>query len=127
MSEAAIQQTINRYLHAYNNFDVDGMLALLHPDITFENYTENVLTLQLKGLEEFRKQAEAAKQYFSQREQSITRLTIAEHTAEAQISYTAILAKALPNGLQPGDKLQLKGRSVFTFENDSIIRLQDYS
>ena len=127
MSNSAIQQTIENYINAYNNFDVEGMLLQLHPEVEFENITDGEVTTSLKGSEAFRQQAEEATNYFTQREQKITKLTIADNTAEVQIDYSATLALNLPNGLKAGDKLELKGRSVFTFKEGKIIRLQDYS
>ncbi|MEJ8755522.1 nuclear transport factor 2 family protein [Pontibacter sp. H259] len=127
MLNSSPQQTIESYIKAYNNFDVKGMLAQLHPEVEFENYTNGEVTLSIKGIDAFKAQAADATKYFTQREQKITQLTITDNIAEAQIDYTAILAIDLPNGLKTGDKLELKGKSVFTFKDGKIIRLQDYS
>lgn len=127
MSALTIQQTIEAYITAYNNFDVEGMVAQLHPEIEFENITNGEITLTLKGLDAFKAQAQEATKYFTKREQKITQLTIVNNTAEAQLDYTAIVAIDLPNGLKAGGKLELKGMSVFTFEGGKILKLQDYS
>ncbi|NEM97781.1 nuclear transport factor 2 family protein [Pontibacter burrus] len=127
MSALAIQQTIETYINAYNNFDVEGMVAQLHPEIEFENVADGEITLSLKGLDAFKAQAQDATKYFTKREQKITQLTIVNNTAEAQLDYTAIVAIDLLNGLKAGDKLDLKGKSVFTFEDGKILKLQDYS
>ena len=127
MHKTAIQTSIENYINAYNSFDVAGMMALLHPEIAFENISNGEVTLSIKGIANFKQQAEEATRYFTTREQKITQLTITDHTAEALIAYTAILAHDLPNGMKAGDKLELEGRSVFTFRDGKIIRLQDYS
>ena len=127
MSAITIQQTIEAYITAYNNFDVEGMLAQLHPEIEFENITDGKVTLNIKGIETFKTQAQEATRYFTQREQKITQLTIVNNTAEAQIDYTAVLAVDLPNGMKAGEKLELEGKSVYTFKAGKIIKLQDYS
>ena len=127
MPKPDIQQTIENYIKAYNNFDIEGMLVQLHPEVEFENIANGEVTLSLKGIEAFKKQAEEAAKYFTQREQKITELAITNNTAEAQIDYSAILAINLPNGMQAGDELELKGKSVFTFKDGKIIKLQDYS
>ncbi|MBC5773164.1 nuclear transport factor 2 family protein [Pontibacter sp. KCTC 32443] len=127
MPNSTIQQTIENYINAYNNFNVEGMLAQIHLEVEFENIVNGQVTLSIKGIDAFKAQAEEATKYFTQRDQKITQLTITDHTAETQIDYTAILAIDLPNGLKAGDKLELKGRSVFTFKDGKIIRLQDYS
>ncbi|WP_162426142.1 nuclear transport factor 2 family protein [Pontibacter pudoricolor] len=127
MPNSAIQQTIETYIAAYNNFDVEAMIAQLHPDIEFENIANGEVTLSIKGTKAFKQQAEVATKYFKHREQKITQLTITDTKADAQIDYSAILAIDLPNGMKACDKLELKGKSVFTIEDGKIIRLQDYS
>ena len=63
---------IEQYLQAYNQFDIPGMLAHLHPDIEFKNISNGEITLSLQGIEAFREQASQAAQYFRVRKQSIT-------------------------------------------------------
>jgi hypothetical protein len=46
---------------------------------------------------------------------------------EIEIDYSAIAAMNFPNGLQKGEELVLKGKSVFTFKNNKIITLTDIS
>ena len=127
MKKGTITSVVTNYIEAYNCFDVEAMLAHLHPEIEFENISDGAVTLSLKGMEDFKKQAQEATRYFAQRKQTVTGLTIQNERAEAIIAYEAILAIDLPNGLKAGDKLELKGRSVFTFQNDQIIRIQDFS
>ncbi len=43
MDNSYKKDLIDRYISAYNAFDVEGMLALLSPDIRFENYNENYI------------------------------------------------------------------------------------
>ncbi|MER2998944.1 nuclear transport factor 2 family protein [Pontibacter populi] len=127
MPNSTIQQTIENYIKAYNNFDVDGMVEQIHPDVQFDNVSNNEKMLSIKGLEAFKAQALKATQLFTEREQKIRQLTITDNTAEAEIDYTAILAIDLPNGMKAGDKLELEVKSVFTIQDDKIIKLQDYS
>ncbi len=37
MTEQAKRALIDRYLDAYNDFDVDGMMATVHPAVEFED------------------------------------------------------------------------------------------
>ncbi|MBB3228702.1 hypothetical protein FHW69_003344 [Luteibacter sp. Sphag1AF] len=39
MSNSDNKELIDRYLVAYNSFDIDGMLALLSSGVRFENYS----------------------------------------------------------------------------------------
>ncbi len=127
MNPTSTQIIIENYIEAYNNFDVDGMLLHMHPEVVFENIANGEVTLEVKGIENFRAQAEEAKRYFTKREQKISSLSLNGEVAEVQIAYEAVLAIDLPNGLKAGDMLALEGKSVFTFADGKIIRLQDFS
>jgi hypothetical protein len=122
-----IEQSIKQYIHAYNDFDIEGMLVKLHPSIVFKNISHGKVALITVGLGEFKVQAQKAVTYFRHREQLISDLKIKDQWAEVTIDYTAILAIDLPNGMKQGETLRLKGRSVFRFENDLIISIEDYS
>ena len=37
MKEDDKRSLIKRYLDAYNAFDIDGMMSVIHPDIEFKN------------------------------------------------------------------------------------------
>lgn len=121
------QALIERYIQAYNQFDVAGMVENLHPEILFENIAEDKVTLSLQGLPAFRKQAEAALAFFSSRQQQITNWHFDEEKIRIDISYQAILAIDLPNGMKAGESLQLNGQSIFHFKKDKIIRIIDIS
>jgi ketosteroid isomerase-like protein len=127
MEDSAKQNFIERYIGAYNNFDVDGMLAGLHNDVVFKNITNGEINLQTDGIEAFRSQAEQAKAFFSERTQTITSIRFGESQTEVDIDYIAILAIDLPNGMKIGDKLELKGKSIFRFSDGKIIDIQDIS
>jgi hypothetical protein len=122
-----IEQSVKQYIHAYNEFDIDSMLVKLHPSIVFKNISHGEVDLITVGLEAFKVQAQKAATYFLHREQLISDLKIEDQLAEVAIDYKAILAIDLPNGMKQGETLQLKGRSVFRFENDLIISIEDYS
>jgi ketosteroid isomerase-like protein len=127
MTTSNMQQIIEDYIAAYNRFDVEGMTRHLHPDIEFRNIAGGEVTHAIMGIEGFKLQAQEAIHYFTQREQRITALVINGNHAEATIDYTGTLAVDLPNGLQAGEQLQLQGRSLFTFEEGQIIRIEDSS
>jgi hypothetical protein len=127
MENELLQQRIEAYIKAYNNFDVDGMLSTLHPEIEFKNITSGEVTLTIKGLEAFKAQAEQAISLFTQRKQTITCISFDNQQAEVQIDYQGILAVDLPNGLKAGNTLELKGKSVFLFEDNLICYIEDIS
>ncbi|MCF0051857.1 nuclear transport factor 2 family protein [Dyadobacter chenwenxiniae] len=118
---------ITNYVTAYNNFDVDGMVADFDENIVFENMVNDEVTMELNGIEEFRNQAEQAVDLFSSRQQTINKFIHNENWSEIEIEYYAVLAMDLPNGLKKGDELDMVGKSVFEFSENKIVRLTDIS
>lgn len=118
---------IEQYIHAYNQFDIEAMLANLHEDIVFENFSEGIQNLRTEGIDEFKKQAEEAAKYFSKRQQTIQRWDIQIGKIVVEIEYEAILAIDLPNGMKAGDRLLLEGQSEFQFADSKISKIVDRS
>lgn len=127
MNETEKINLIENYVRAYNEFDIEEMLSNLHDRIIFKNISNNETTLELNGIEAFRNQAQQAVGFFAEREQKITNFDCREDVCEIEIDYNATLASDLPNGLKAGDKIELKGKSIFRFAGDKIIEIQDIS
>ncbi|KAA9005020.1 nuclear transport factor 2 family protein [Paenibacillus spiritus] len=127
MSPEEIRRIIEKYVKAYNSFDVEGMIQLLHKDIVFRNFSNGELQTVTRGTEAFRELAEQSSQMFSSRRQTLTAYRASGDQAEVQIDYEGRLAIDLPNGLKAGDTLQLKGKSVFEIKEGRIALIQDYS
>jgi alpha-D-ribose 1-methylphosphonate 5-triphosphate synthase subunit PhnH len=121
------EQIINNYIEAYNQFNIDQMLADMDAHIVFENIQNGETNMVLSGIAEFRQQAEQAVTYFLTRKQTIKSFKHFDNGTEIEIDYSAVLAIDLPNGLQKGQELHLTGRSVFLFENNKIVKLTDIS
>ena len=121
------KEKIVNYVNSYNSFDIDGMIKDLDENVVFENVTNGKVDLRTEGIDEFKKQAESAKQYFQHRKQIIDSWEFNNSTVEIKINYNAILAIDFPNGLKKGDTLELNGISKFEFENDRIIKIKDKS
>jgi hypothetical protein len=118
---------IDRYLAAYNGFDVEAMLAVLSPDVRFENYSGDELTAQASGIEEFRRLAEQSTSIFAEREQRITALESGDGSITARIDFHGRLAMDLPGGPPAGTVLDLQGQSAFTFKDALIAGIVDRS
>ena len=114
-------EKIFRYLDAYNKMEVENMIADFDDGIVFLNVMNGEQTMELRGIEEFKKQAIEALSYFSEREQSIETMTHNIDSTEISINYRAIAAMDFPNGLKKGDEVNLKGKSVFEFSTDGKI------
>lgn len=121
------QRIIQNYIDAYNNFDVDGMATDLDETVVFENVSNGNVDLRTEGLQAFVQQAEAAKAYFTERQQRIESWSFEDTTISIEIAYSAVLATDLPNGLKKGESLELKGTSTFGFENGRIKSITDRS
>lgn len=122
-----VKELIRNYTEAYNSFDIEGMLSLLHKDIEFRNVSNGVANVETKGIQEFQQIAEQSKNMFLSRHQTIKDLTVSDDIVEAGIDYEAILAVDLPNGLKAGDALKLTGKSVFRVKENKISVIEDYS
>ena len=121
------EKIIQNYIEGYNQFDIDKMIADFDESIVFENIQNGETNLTLNGIQEFKTQAEQAKDYFSARKQTITSFIQDEITAIVEIDYYAVLAIDFPNGLNAGQELRMKGKSIFQFLDDKIIKLTDMS
>ncbi|OXA95546.1 nuclear transport factor 2 family protein [Flavobacterium hercynium] len=121
------EKIVHNYIEAYNQFDVEKMIADFDESIVFENSQNGEINLTLNGIKEFTAQAEKGKEYFSARKQTITSFIQDEITAIVEIDYYAVLAIDFPNGLKAGQELNMKGKSVFQFSDDKIVRLTDFS
>lgn len=114
------------YVEAYNNMDVPNMIADFSDDIIFQNVMNGEKTMELRGIEEFKRQAIDALSYFSERQQSIETITHTHSSTEITINYRAIAAMDFPNGLKKGDEINLQGKSIFEFSDEGkIVRLTD--
>ncbi|HEX8638198.1 MAG TPA: nuclear transport factor 2 family protein [Pyrinomonadaceae bacterium] len=127
MTETERKTLVENYIRAYNRFDIAGMIENLDDRIVFKNISNGETTLELEGLDAFRKQAEYGASLFSEREQIIEKITFTEEGCEMDIDYKAKLAADLPNGLRAGEKIRLKGKSKFRFAGSKIIEIQDIS
>lgn len=118
-------QLIERYIEAYNSFDIETMISTLHPDITFQNISNGEITAETHGIEAFRTLAEQSKGLFASRKQTITHIETNESQTRIDIAFEAVLAIDLPNGLKAGKTLKLQGSSEFTFCDGKIVSIID--
>lgn len=121
------EQLIDSYIKSYNAFDVPGMVRDFAADIVFQNIQNGSVTLTLEGLEAFVQQAELAKGFFAERKQTVLSYTHQADKTEVVIEYYAVLATNLPNGMRQGEEISLRGRSIFEFRDNKIVRLTDIS
>jgi len=95
MGQIDKQEMIRRYIEAYNTFDIDLMLTLLHPDVRFKNLSNGEINAQTIGKSEFESLAMKSATLFKARTQSVKSLQISGDKAVVEIDFTAVHAKAL--------------------------------
>lgn len=127
MTDPERRALIERYLLAYNTFDVDGMLATLADDVRFENWSGGGLTASSDGAAAFRALAEQGKAMFAEREQRITALVEHGDAVVASIAWRGRLAVDVPEGPPAGTRLELAGESEFGFRGGRIAVIVDRS
>lgn len=127
MTELEKRELIECYLDAYNSFNVEGMMATVHPEIEFKNVSGGEVNARTSGASEFRQMAEQSKGLFRSRQQTMTAFEATGDGASIEVMYEAILALDLPNGMTAGETLKLNGRSEFEFKDGKISRIVDYS
>jgi len=125
--EDAEQVLVERYIAAYNAFDVDAMLATLHPEVRFENHAGGQLTVASDGIDAFRALAEQGASMFAERAQRITALERADGKLLAKIAWRGRPAHDIPGGPAAGVLLELSGRSEFAFAGGRIVKIVDRS
>lgn len=127
MTDVEKRALVDRYLEAYNAFDLDAMGATLHPDVSFENVAGGAVTASADGVDAFRALAERAAALFASRRQTVTAFRSTEGGAVAEVDYEGTLAQSLPGGPAAGETIRLRGRAEFTFRDGRIVRVVDRS
>ncbi len=119
--------TVKEFIAAYNSMNLEEMFKYFHPEIEFKNISNGEINTNTKGIDEFKELAKKSLEIFRTREQRIISYIESGDTIKVEIMYQAILAIDLQNGLKPGDKLEMMGRSTYVFKDDLITMLIDES
>ena len=127
MNSTEMKTSVEKYLDAYNSFDIERMLALVHPNVEFKNVANGAVNAQATGIDAFRQLAEQSKALFSTRKQTMTSFQGSGDGAVITVAFRAVLAVDLPSGMRQGQELNISGRSEFTFRDGKIVRIVDES
>jgi ketosteroid isomerase-like protein len=127
MNDEEKKVLIQSYIDAYNRFDIDAMVALVHPKVVFKHIAGGQVNAEASGVAQFRALADQSKALFSSRRQEVTRTDFAGKKAFIDIFYEAELAVDLPNGMKAGERLKLNGQSQFEFKDGKIYKITDIS
>lgn len=125
--EKQIKIIIDQYIKAYNEFDIDGMLKNVHPDVEFKNIAGGEINVHIQGLDNLKKQAKDSTKLLKKREMHITEQKINGDSVENKIDFKAVLNVDIPDGPKAGELVKFKGESRFKFKGDKIISIEDIS
>ncbi|QJQ95128.1 MULTISPECIES: nuclear transport factor 2 family protein [Halomonadaceae] len=121
------QILIEKYLSAYNSFDIDRMLATLHDEIEFRNVSGGVINAHASGKEQFRRLAEHGKTLFLSRQLTVRGYDLEAEPATVNIHFRGSLAFDIPEGASKGETMEMEGRSEFSFQDGLIRKIVDIS
>lgn len=122
-----LPDVISRYIAAYNDRDVDAMLACLAETIRFENRSGGIVTATSDDKPAFAAMAHAGVTAFAERRQTVLHAITVGDTTLVEIDYAATVAVDLPNGWTAGQRLAFRGASLFRVRDGLIDRLIDES
>lgn len=118
---------IELYIDAYNRMAVDDMLLVVHPNVEFINISAGVVNARTSGIAEFKALAQQSISLFSERRQVIESFEFIGSRAVVSITFYAVVASDLPNGLKKDHILRLSGQSEFEFQDGKISKITDIS
>ena len=127
MDENGKRSLIESYITAYNAFDIDGMMAVIHPDIEFKNISGGEVNATASDAVEFRQLAEKSKELFRSRKQTIINSCSTPDQTIIEVAFEGVLKSDFQNGMRAGETLRLNGRSEFRFRDGKICRIIDVS
>ncbi|WP_043528205.1 nuclear transport factor 2 family protein [Litchfieldella xinjiangensis] len=114
---------IDHYLDAYNAFDIDRMLAVMHDRIEFSYVLNGQRSARALGKEQFRRLAEHSRTLFSSRHFEVLRYRLDDEPAAVDMDFEGVMAFDLPDGPQKGETLALESRMEFDFSDGCICRI----
>ena len=76
---------------AYNTFDLDRLMSLLHLEIEFENISRRKVNIKTVGQKEFRAIAEQSRELFKSRKQTITHCDLSQDETSVNLDFEAVL------------------------------------
>ena len=116
---------VQKYITAYNNFDIEGMMSYMHTDCIFESKTNGKLTFSTKGKHSYRLICAAAKNNYIFRKQIIEGFRTIGESVEVDLYFKASLALDIPELGKKGEQIAFETKSIFEFKNGLIYKLSN--
>lgn len=118
---------ISKYIDAYNDRDIDGMLECVTEDVTFENISNTGHSMSFEGRKAMAEIIRLSGNAFSYRRQKLVKLIESGNLASAEVIFEAKAAVDLPTGAKAGDMIKLRGASFFELRDGLLCRIADYT
>lgn len=114
---------IDSYIHAFNGFDVEGMMAALHPDAYYLVIHDGDVSCRAEGADELRSAFLQEGGRCSSRKKTVMEYYEKGEQVVLELSYSCVLAHEQPDGRVAGDTLTWEGIGEVTLSEDRIARL----
>jgi len=118
-----MKEIVQKYINAYNNFDIESMMSCMHTDCIFESKHNGKLTFSTKGKHSYRLICIAAKNNYIFRKQIIEGFNSKGESLEVDLYFKASLALDIPELGKKGEKIAFETKSIFEFKNGLIYKL----
>lgn len=118
-----MKEKVQKYISAYNNFDIETMISLLHNDCIFESKQNNIVTLRTKGKPDFRQICNLSKNNYKYRKLVIEDFKEYENTLELKLYFKATLAVDIPDLGKKNEQISFETKSIFEFKNTLIYKI----
>lgn len=116
---------VTKFIEAYNLYDIDTMLLLVRPEISFKSVSRGSIDAQTVGREDFRKVAFHSTQLFTEIRREVISLLVIGNRVIAEIKYHAVVAHHSSEGLGKGSSIDIDGKSEYAFRDGLISSIVD--
>jgi len=118
-----MKEIVQKYINAYNNFDIETMVSLMHNDCIYEGKTKGIQSFCIKGKHSFRQINMLSKNNYTFRKQVIEGFIESMNKVEVNLYFKAILAVDVSELGKKGEEIAFETKSVFEFKNGLIYKL----
>lgn len=116
----AKRELVERLFIAFNSFDTDGVLELLHPDCNYRVIAAGQIVLNAEGLEAIKALLFEESKQSSSRKKTVMELFSRGEQLILELSYSRVLAIS-ENGKKVGDIKSVNGIAEVRFDGQHIV------
>ena len=114
---------VQKYISAYNDFDIETMVSLMHADCIFESRVNNKVMLSTKGQTSFRQICNLSKKNYKYRKQIIEDFKEYDNKVEVKLYFKATLAVDIPDLGKKDEVISFETKSIFEFKSGLIYKI----